>query len=82
MFQNIKLALVSAPVRGHPEPGQAYCLYTDASNYDIAGALQQIQFMAIKDLRGTRIHKKLSELHKKGEKVPELVTRLSKEHDD
>ena len=56
-FELIKLALVSAPVRGHPEPGQAYRLYTDASDYTIAGTLQQIQFISIKDLRGTRIHK-------------------------
>ena len=28
------------------------------------------------------IHKKLFKLYRKGEKVPELVTRLSKEHDD
>src|SRR6266852_3016044 len=81
-FETIKLALVSAPVRGHPEPGQVYCLYTDASDYAIEGALNQIQCMTIKDLKGTRIHKKLSELYKKGEKVLELTTRLSKEHDD
>ena len=81
-FELIKLALVSAPVRGHPEPGQAYCLYTDASDYTIAGALQQIQFIAIKDLKGTRVHKKLADAYKKGEKVPDLVTRLSKEFDD
>ena len=81
-FELIKLALVSAPVRGHPEPGQTYRLYTDASDYAIAGALQQIQYIAIKDLKGTRIHKRLHELYKKGEKVPELVTRLSKDHDD
>jgi hypothetical protein len=49
-FKFIKLALVSAPVQGHPEPGQAYHLYTDASDYAIAGALQQIQFISIKDL--------------------------------
>jgi len=52
-FELIKLALVSAPVRGHPEPGQTYRLYTNASDYAIAGALQQIQFIAIKDLKGT-----------------------------
>ena len=56
-FKLIKLALVSAPVRGHPKPGQTYRLYTDASNYTIAGALQQIQFISIKDLQGTCIHK-------------------------
>ena len=81
-FELIKLALVSAPVRGHPEPGQSYHLYTDASDYAIAGTLQQIQYIAIKDLKGTRIYKRLHELHTKGEKVPELVARLSKDHDD
>jgi hypothetical protein len=49
-FELIKLALVSTPVWGHPEPGQTYCLYTDASDYAIASALQQIQFISIKDL--------------------------------
>jgi hypothetical protein len=81
-FELIKLALVSAPVRGHPEPGKMYRLYTDASDYAIAGVLQQIQLIAIKDLKGTRVHKRLFETYKKGEKVPELVTRLSKEFDD
>ena len=38
-----------APVWGHPK----YHLYTDASDYAIVGALQQIQFMVIKDLKGT-----------------------------
>lgn len=52
-FQLIKLTLASAPVRGHPEAGQAYRLYMGASDYTIAGALQQLQYMAIKDLRGT-----------------------------
>ena len=52
-FELIKLALVSAPVCGHPEPGQTYRLYTNASDYAVAGALQQIQYIAIKDLKGT-----------------------------
>jgi hypothetical protein len=81
-FELIKVALVSAPVRGHPEAGQAYRLYTDASDYAIAGALQQIQHIAIKDLKGTRVHKRLHEayLHKKD--VPDLVTKLSNAFDD
>ena len=81
-FELIKATLVSAPVRGHPEPGQAYRLYTDASDYAIAGALQQLQYIAIKDLKGTRAYKKLQEAHKKGDKIPDLTTRLSKEFDD
>jgi hypothetical protein len=56
-FELIKLALVSAPVQGRPEAGQMYRLYTDASDYTIAGALQQIQYIAIKDLKGTRVYR-------------------------
>ena len=78
----MKLTLILAPVRGHPEAGQAYRLYTDASDYAIAGALQQVQLIAIKDLKGTRVHKRLLEAYTKGEPVPELVARLSKEHDN
>jgi len=81
-FQLIKSALISAPVRGHPEAGQAYRLYTDASDYAIAGALQQIQYMDIKDLKGTRAYKRLQEAYNKGDKVPDLTTKLSKEFDD
>ena len=78
----MKLALISAPVQGHPEAGQAYRLYTDALDYTIAGALQQVQLIAIKDLKGTQVYKRLLEAHTKGEPVPELVARLSKEHDN
>jgi hypothetical protein len=81
-FELVKLALISAPVRGHPEAGQTYRLYTDASDYAIAGALQQIQYIAAKDLKGTRAYKKLIEAYRKGEPVPDLVARLSKEYND
>jgi hypothetical protein len=81
-FELIKLALVLALVRGHPEAGQTYRLYTDASDYAIAGALQQIQYIAIKDLKGTRAYRQLHENCKKGLKIPDLVAGLSKEHDD
>ena len=62
--------------------GQMYRLYTDASDYAIAGALQQIQYIAVKDLKGTRAYRCLLDAHKKGVQPPELTTRLSKEHDD
>jgi hypothetical protein len=70
------------PVRGHPEAGQTYRLYTDVSDYAIAGALQQIQYIAVKDLRGTRAYNHLKEAHEKGDMAPEFTTRLSKEFDD
>ena len=81
-FELLKLVLISAPVCGHPEAGQAYRLFTDASDYAIAGALQQVQYMAVKDLKGTQIYTKLKLAHEKGEPVPEFVAKLSKEHDD
>jgi hypothetical protein len=44
--------------------------------------LQQIQYIAVKDLKGTRAYRRLLDAHKKGVQPPELTTRLSKEHDD
>jgi hypothetical protein len=82
LFELLKLALVSAPVRGHPKVGQMYRLYTDASDYAIAGALQQVQLIAIKDLKGTHTYKKLQAAHEKKENPPELIVCLSKEHND
>ena len=76
MFELVKLTLILAPVRGHPEAGQAYRLYTDASDYAVAGALQQVQLIAIKDLKGTRVHKRLLEAYTKGEPVPVRMASL------
>jgi hypothetical protein len=81
-FETIKLALVSAPVRGHPIAGQAYRLCTDASDYALAGALQQIQLMAVKDLKNTRVYTRIKSAYERGEGVPELTTKLSQEIDD
>ena len=81
-FQLIKSALASASVRGHLEAGQAYRLYTDTSNYAIAGALEQVQYMGIKDLKGTCAYKKLQAAHLKKDRVPDLTIKLSKEFDD
>src|SRR5271156_4614008 len=81
-FETIKLALISAPVRGHPVTGRAYRLYTDASDYALAGALQQLQCIAVRDLKNTRIYDKVKSAYERGEEVPELTTKLSQEVDD
>jgi hypothetical protein len=52
-FQAAKAALVSAPILGHPIRGSPYHLYTDASDEALGCALQQVQTIAIKDLRDT-----------------------------
>ena len=54
----------------------------DTLDYTIAGALQQVQLITIKDLQGMRVYKRLLDAHKKGEPVLELVARLSKEHNN
>jgi hypothetical protein len=82
MFKTIKLALVSAPVRGHPIQGQVYHLYTDTSDYAMAGALQQIQPMEICDLKYMRVYARLKAAHEKGEGVPDLITKLTNEGED
>lgn len=42
-FEQAKAALALAPVLGHPEQGQPYRLYTDASDDALGACLQQIQ---------------------------------------
>jgi hypothetical protein len=41
-----------------------------------------VQYIAIKDLKGTQAYRRLHEAYNKGEPAPDLVARLSKEHDD
>jgi hypothetical protein len=56
--------------------------YTDTSDYAIAGALQQIQYIAVEDLKGTRAYKRILEAYKRNNLIPELTVQLSKEHDN
>ena len=54
-FEEAKDTLQAAPVLGHPMEGLPYRLYTDASEIAIGCALQQVQPLSVKDLRGTRL---------------------------
>ncbi|EUC56265.1 Ty3/Gypsy polyprotein/retrotransposon, putative [Rhizoctonia solani AG-3 Rhs1AP] len=54
-FELAKIALVSTPVMAYPKVGMPYRLYTDASNVGLAAILQQIQQIAIKDMKGTKL---------------------------
>lgn len=73
-------ALVSAPVRAYAIPGLGYRLYTDACDYGLAGILQQVQPIAVRDLRGTKLHERLAKAHAEGKPVPTLVAEVSKLH--
>jgi hypothetical protein len=82
-FQSAKIALMRAPIRGHPIQGWPYRLYTDACDEALGCALQQIQPIRVANLKGTRAYKKLKAAFEKGLPVPRLVgTIKSKVRDD
>jgi hypothetical protein len=75
-FNISKAVLKASPILAYPIAGNGYHLYTDASSYGIAAVLQQIQKIKIKDLEGTRIHKRLRELFDKKEPLPVLISKI------
>lgn len=81
-FELSKQVLTSAPVRRYAMEGLPYRLYTDACDYGLAGILQQVQPIAIRDLKGTRVYEQLERAFKNKESVPALVPVLSKDSND
>ncbi|RDB19205.1 Retrovirus-related Pol polyprotein from transposon opus [Hypsizygus marmoreus] len=76
-FKAAKDALRSAPVLGHPIEGRPYRLYTDASDEALGCCLQQIQPIAIRDLKGTKAYVRLEKAYKEGKDVPKLTSTLT-----
>lgn len=81
-FELSKQVLTNAPVRGYAMEGLPYRLYTDACDYGLAGILQQVQPISVRDLKGTRTYERLEKAFKNDEKVPTLVAVLSKDCND
>lgn len=77
-----KEALSNAPVRGYAKQGLPYRVYTDACDYGLAGILQQVQPIVVRDLKGTRVYDRLKNAFDKGEAIPQLVPCISKECND
>jgi hypothetical protein len=75
-FKVSKAILKASPILAYPIEGNGYRLYTDGSTYGVAAVLQQVQRIKIKDLEGTRIHKRLKELYNKKEELPNLVSKV------
>jgi len=75
-FQAAKSALNSSPVLGHPIEGLPYRLYMDASDEALGCALQQVQQIRVKDLKGTHTYNRLKKAHESGLKPPCLVMAI------
>ena len=76
-FESAKKALQASPLLGHPIEGLPYRLYTDASDEALGCALQQIQPIVVKDLKGTRTYLRLRKQFDAGLPPPKLTTTIS-----
>jgi hypothetical protein len=80
VFLAVKAALQNSPILGHPIQGLLYRLYTDASDEALGCALQQIQPMQAKDLKGTKAYDRLRKVFDSGQPPLWLVTPLSSKY--
>jgi hypothetical protein len=76
-FDLSKEVLTNSPVRAFAIPGLGYRIYSDACDYGIAAILQQVQPIAIRDLKGTKSYERLHKAFKENKPPPNLVTNLS-----
>jgi hypothetical protein len=81
-FELCKEVLTNAPVRAFAIPGLGYRLYSDACDYGLAAILQQVQPIAIRDLKGTKVYDRLEKAFKNGDSVPKLVISVTKDGTD
>jgi hypothetical protein len=75
-YELSKRVLQSSPILAYAQPGKGYRLYTDASDYGVAGILQQIQAIAARDLKGTKAYARLQKAYRAGQPVPALVSTV------
>ncbi len=60
-FELAKESLINATIRAYTIPGKGFRLYTDACDEGLAGILQQIQPIKIRDLKETKTYLRQAE---------------------
>jgi hypothetical protein len=75
-FRQAKEALAASPVLGHAIQGRPYRLYSDASDFAMGASLQQVQPIAIRDLKGTPVYDRLWGAWKAKLPIPKLYVKL------
>ncbi|KAG8913502.1 hypothetical protein FRC01_004506, partial [Tulasnella sp. 417] len=81
-FELAKESLVNAPIRAYAIPGKGFRLYTDACDEGLAGILQQIQPIQVKDLKGTKVYDRLKKAFDEKNPVPRLTNVFAKGHEE
>ena len=81
-FKLCKEVLTNAPIRGYTMPGLPYRVYTDTCDYGLAGILQQVQPIAVRDLKGMRAYDQLKKVFDRNRPIPQLITVLSRDKND
>ena len=77
VFQEAKEMLAKAPALGHPIQGTPYRLYTDASDIALGACLQQVQPIAVGDLKGSPVYNQLMKAWEAGAPIPSLFRLLT-----
>jgi hypothetical protein len=81
-FEELKGALTAAPILAHLIAGSPYQLYSDASDVAIGSTLQQVQPIALKDLKGTKLYENTMKAYQQNSPIPQLVPHISKRVED
>jgi len=77
VFHKAKETLAKAPVLGHLIQGSPYRVYTDVSDIALGTCLQQVQPIAVGNLKGSPVYDRLMKAWEAGVTIPKLFSSLT-----